>query len=327
MPKVLVTGASGFVGSHLARKLLTEGFEVRIIARPTSNTSRLHMAGAEVITGDLTDKECVRKAVTGVDTVYHIAALFRKAKLPDSDYWAVNYQAALDLLHASYDAGVSRYVHCSTVGVLGHICNPPANESTPYNPGDIYQITKCEAEKAVLKFQEETGYPITVIRPAGIYGPGDTRWLKLFKGISRRRFPMVGSGNTYIHFVYIDDLVDAFRRAADTPEAIGKVYIIAGERYVTLNELVQTIADAVNVAPLSIHIPVKPVHMLSGVCEDFCRTFRIEPPLYRRRVDFFVKDRAFDITNARNDLGYSPTVDLSDGIARTANWYKEQALL
>jgi len=327
MPKALVTGASGFVGSHLARRLLDEGFEVRIIARATSNTSKLQLAGAEVVTGDLTDKEVICKAVKGVDTVYHIAALFRKARLPDSDYWAVNYQAALDLLRASRDAGVTRYVHCSTVGVMGHISNPPANECTPYNPGDIYQVTKCEAEQAVLSFHQETSFPVTVVRPAGIYGPGDVRWLKLFKGVAKRRFPMVGSGNTFIHFVYIDDLVDGIRLAADTPSAAGKVYILAGDRYVTLNTLVETIAVALNAKPLKLHIPVKPVHLLSGICEDICRAVRIEPPLYRRRIDFFVKDRAFDISRARTDLGYSPKVGLEEGILRTANWYKEQNLL
>ncbi|HEY3297880.1 MAG TPA: NAD-dependent epimerase/dehydratase family protein [Armatimonadota bacterium] len=327
MTRVLVTGATGFVGSHLAERLLNEGFDVRIIVRPDSDVSRLESAGAEVVPGDLTNPASIWRAVKGVDTVYHIAALFRKARLPDSDYWAVNHEGAINLLRTSFEAGVSRYVHCSTVGVLGHISDPPANEDSPYHPGDIYQITKCQAEKEVLEFQKETGYPITVIRPAGIYGPGDTRWLKLFKGVAKRRFPMVGTGDTYIHFVYIDDLVDAFRLAADSPAAVGKVYIIAGERYVTLNELVSTIADTLDVRPLALHIPVMPVHMLSAVCEDVCRALHVEPPLYRRRVDFFVNDRAFDISRAREDLGYSPKVELNDGIARTARWYKEQGLL
>jgi len=327
MAKVLVTGATGFAGSHLTRRLLSEGQDVRILVRPTSNSSEARIAGAEVCTGDVTDQDAVRRAVRGVETVYHLAAVFRRAGLPDSTYRSVNYDGTRNLLSGALDAGVRRFVHCSTVGVLGHIDNPPADENTPYNPGDIYQDSKCEAEQAALKFHREYGLPVTVIRPAGIYGPGDLRWLKLFRAIARRRFVMLGSGKTFIHMVYISDLVDAFCLSADSPTAVGKVYIVAGERYVTLNELAGMVAKVVNVPGPRLHIPVLPIRVLSGICEDFCRSLRLEPPIFRRRVDFFVKNRAFDITRAKMELGYSPKVSLDEGVSRTARWYKEQGLL
>lgn len=327
MADILVTGATGFAGSHLTRRLLDEGRDVRILARTTSNIGKLELSGAEVVTGDVADMESVRRVVDGVDTVYHIAALFRKAGLPDSAYWQTNYEGTCNLLQASLDAGVKRFVHCSTVGVLGNIENPPADESTPYNPGDVYQRSKCEAEQEVLHFHREHGLSVVVIRPAGIYGPGDTRWLKLFKSIARRRFVMLGNGETFIHMVYISDLVDAFRLAADSPNSVGKVYIAGGERYVNLNELARTIAKAVDVPAPKLHFPVKPVRILSGVCEDICRVLRVEPPIFRRRVDFFVKNRAFDISKAKSELGYQPKVDLDEGMRRTTSWYKEQGLL
>lgn len=327
MPKVLVTGATGFAGSHLTRRLLDEGQEVRVLARPTSAVSQLELAGAEVFVGDVTDEEGVRRAVEDVRTVYHLAAVFRRAGLPDSAYWAVNYGGTRNMLLASLDAGVRRFIHCSTVGVHSHVQNPPADETAPYEPGDVYQRSKCKAEQVALKFHEEQGLPVTVIRPSGVYGPGDLRWLKLFKAIAGRRFIMLGSGRTFIHMVYISDLVDAFRLAADSPNAVGRVYIVAGERYVTLNELASTIAKAVNAPVPELHIPVKLVRILSGICEDVCRILRLEPPIFRRRVDFFVKNRAFDITRAKTDLGYSPKVDLEEGIGRTARWYREQGLL
>lgn len=327
MTRVLVTGATGFAGSHLARRLIDEGQDVSILVRSTSSASALEIAGAEVVTGDLTDEDSLRDAVGGVDVVYHIAALFRKAGLPDSAYWDTNTTGTINLLEAVHQCGVRRFVHCSTVGVLGHIDNPPANEDTPYHPGDIYQITKCEGEKAALRYHQEKGLPVSVVRPAGIYGPGDLRWLKLFRSIARRRFAMIGSGETTIHHVYIDDLVDAFRLAADSPGAVGRVYIAAGARYVTLNELVRIIAREVGVPASGLHIPLAPVRLLSGLCEDVCRGLKIEPPLYRRRVDFFIKDRAFDISRARRELGFEPKVDLPEGVARTAAWYREQGLL
>jgi nucleoside-diphosphate-sugar epimerase len=327
MSKVLVTGATGFAGSHLAKRLIDQGRDVRILARPTADLSKPELVGAEVFHGDLTDENSVVRALDGVDTVFHIAALFRKAKLPDRAYWAVNYEGARTLLSESLKRGVQRFVHCSTVGVLGHISNPPANETAPYNPGDIYQTTKCEAEKEALRLWRERGLPVTVVRPAGIYGPGDTRWLKMFRGIAAHRFPMVGSGNTFIHLVYIDDLVDAFLLASETPAAIGQVYIAGGDRYVTLNEFADAVAKAVDRPMPRLHVPVGPVHLISGICEDLCRAIRIEPPLYRRRVDFFVKDRAFDISKARRDLGYSPKIGLEEGIGRTVDWYRKRGWL
>lgn len=327
MSKILVTGATGFAGSHLTERLVGEGQDVRILVRWGTSVDRPELCGAEVVRGDVTDEAAVRKAIQGVDTVYHIAALFRKAKFPDSAYWATNYDGTVNMVRAAMEAGVRRFVHCSTVGVLGHIEDPPGNENSPYNPGDVYQCSKCEAEQAVLRYYHEFGFPAVVVRPAGIYGPGDVRWLKLFKSIAKHRFAMIGSGKTFIHWVYISDLVDLFRLAADSPAAVGQVYIGAGDRHVTLNELAGTAAEAVNAPPPKLHIPVKPVHALSGVCEDVCRKFGIEPPIFRRRVEFFIKDRAFDITKAKRELGYSPKVDLAEGMARTVAWYKEQGLL
>lgn len=327
MTQVLVTGATGFTGSHLTRRLLEDGHDVRILARQTSNVTRAELAGAEVIFGDVTDERTANRACTDVDTVYHIAALYRQAGFPDASYWNVNYGGTLNMLEASHRAGVRRFVHCSTIGVHSSVCNPPADETAPYQPDDVYQRSKCEAEKAALKFHEVKGLPVSVIRPAGIYGPGDLRWLKLFKSIGRRRFVMLGSGDTFIHMVYISDLVDAFLLAAQVPSAVGKVYIAGGERYVTLNELAAAIAEALGVPEPRIHLPVKPVRLLSGICEDVCRAVHVEPPIFRRRVDFFVKNRAFDISRAKAELGYRPKVSLEDGINRTASWYKEQNLL
>lgn len=323
MSKVLVTGATGFVGSHLAKRLLQDGHEVRILIRPGRDASHLDLLGAEIALGDLVDRESVNRAMDGVEVVYHIAALFRKAGPPDSAYWNVNFHGAVNLFEAAHEKRVSRFIHCSTVGVLGHIENPPADESRPYNVHNIYQITKCEAEKAALAFHNDRGLPVTVIRPVGIYGPGDTRWLKLFKPIAGRKFVMLGSGETLIHMVYISDLVDAFILAADNPNAVGRVYIAGGERYVTLNDLTSTIARTLGVPDNFLHIPVKPIRALSGVVEDVCKMIHVEPPIYRRRVDFFIQDRAFDITRARTELGYAPRVSLEEGIRRTADWYKE----
>jgi len=327
MSSVLVTGGTGFLGSHLTRRLLSERFKVNILARPDSNYSVLELLGARVVHGDVTDMESVAKAVSGVDTVYHVAAVFRKARFPDSVYWAVNYDGTMNVMRACQKAGVKRIIHCSSVGVHGHLDILPSDETAPYKAKDIYQQTKCAAEKDVLKLYETEGLPVTVIRPVGIYGPGDTRWLKLYRSISRGRFAMIGSGKTHIHLVYVSDLLDVFRLAADNPNAVGQVYIGGGERYISLNEYAQIIADTEGVALSRMHIPLGPVRFLSGVCEDVCRAIGVEPPIYRRRVSFFTNDRGFSIEKAKKELGYVPKVDVDEGVQRTIAWYLEEGLI
>jgi nucleoside-diphosphate-sugar epimerase len=138
---------------------------------------------------------------------------------------------------------------------------------------------------------------------------------------------MIGSGEVFYHLTYIDDLVEGFRLCGEVPEAAGRTYILAGPRYTTLNELVAMIAEELKVTPPRRHLPVWPFWVASLLCEAVCVPLRVQPPLYRRRVDFYTKSRAFDTTRARTELGFVPQVDLSEGIRRTAAWYGEQGLL
>ncbi|MGB9586709.1 MAG: NAD-dependent epimerase/dehydratase family protein [Armatimonadota bacterium] len=327
MSRILVTGATGFVGYRLAKRLLEDGHDVRILVRPNRDISSFDFERIEVARGDVTDIHAVKAAMHGVETVYHIAAVFRSAALPDSVYWATNYHGTQNMLQAAVNEGVNRFVYCSTCGVQGNIRNPPAKEDAPYNPGDVYQRSKAKAEQDVLKAHADLGLPVTVIRPVAVYGPGDSRWLKLFRSIARRRFVMLGSGETLIHMVYIYDLVEAFCLAAQNPSAVGQVYTIGGEKYVTLNELARIIAAAVGVPEPKLRFPFWPVRLLSGVVEDACRIVGVEPPVFRRRIDLFVKNRAFDITRSKVELGFQPKVSLEEGVRLTAAWYKSQGML
>jgi nucleoside-diphosphate-sugar epimerase len=231
------------------------------------------------------------------------------------------------VLEAARAAGVRRVVHCSTGGVHGHIEHPPANEDAPLAPGDVYQRTKLEAEQLAVAFGTQHGLDVVVARPIGIYGPGDLRFLKMFRGIARGRFPMLGSGEVFYHLTYVDDLVRGFALCGRVPEARGRTYILGGPEYTTLNELVARIAAELKVAPPRVHWPVWPVWVAGALCEVVCVPFGIDPPLFRRRVDFYRKSRAFDTTRARRELGYNPTIDLQTGIHRTAAWYRSQGLL
>ena len=318
----LVTGASGFTGSHLVRHLVRSGRQVRALVRTPERAAELSAAGIELAVGDIRDPEALRRATAGVDVVYNIAALYRQAGLAKDTYRQVNAVAAGAIVEAAAASGVKRVVHCSTVGVHGDVEHPPANEDAPLKPGDVYQETKLEGERLARAAGRRTGIPVTIVRPTGIYGPGDRRLLKLFGGVARGRFPMLGNGKIYYHLTYIDDLVEGFRLCGEHPGAADRTYILAGGEVTTLNELVALVASVAGTKPPRVHLPVWPVWIAGAACELLCAPFGIEPPLYRRRVDFYTKSRAFDIARARQEIGYAPRVGLKEGIATTLDWYR-----
>ena len=328
--RVLVTGATGFTGGHLARHLVARGNQVWALIRsatPGPAREELTRAGVQLLEGDLRDKASLERACAGVDVVYHIAAIYRQAGLRDEEYRAVNASAVRDIVLAAAVGGVQRVVHCSTVGVHGDVEHPPANEDAPLKPGDIYQETKLEGEHAAREAGRTAGIEVVIARPTGIYGPGDKRLLKLFRGVARRRFIVLGNGRIFYHLTYIDDLVEGFRLCGEVPGVGGRTFILAGGEVTTLEELIGLIAQEAQVPPPALRLPVWPFWIAGAACEAICAPLGIEPPIYRRRVDFFTKSRAFDISRARAELGYAPKVTLREGIKRTLAWYRQAGWL
>jgi nucleoside-diphosphate-sugar epimerase len=322
--KVLVTGAAGFTGSHLARYLAARGDEVRGLVRRASPAEALSGSTVARVEGDLRDRDSLGRAIDGVEVVYNIAALYRDAGLPRQEYHAVNAQAVATIVELSRAAGVRRVVHCSTVGVHGDIAHPPASEDAPIRPGDLYQDTKLEGERLGRAAAEAAGVDLVIARPSGIYGPGDRRLFKVFGGVASGRFLMLGPGRNFYHVTYIDDLSEGFRLCGTVPAAAGRTYILAGGEVTTLAELVAITADVAGRPVPRIRLPVWPFWLAGAVTEAACAPFGISPPIYRRRVDFFRKSRAFDISRARRELGFNPRVGLREGIGRTLEWYREQ---
>jgi nucleoside-diphosphate-sugar epimerase len=327
LERVLVTGATGFTGGHLCRRLARDGYPVRALVRDRGREAELRREGIEPVLGNLTDPKSLERAVEGVELVYHVAALFRQENVSRKEMWETNVEGTRNMLDAAIKAGVRRFVHCSTVGVHGDIKNPPANEEAPYGPGDHYQESKTEAERVVLRYRAERRLPIVVFRPGGIYGPRDLRFLKLFKAIKTRRFVMLGSGEVLYQLIYVDDLIDGILLCGTKQNAIGNIYILTGKEPATLNHVVQVIAEVVGVSPTRLRFPVTPVYVAGFACELVCKPFGINPPLYRRRVDFFRKTRSFDISKAKRELGFEPKIDLRTGIGLTATWYRSEGLI
>lgn len=320
-PGILVTGGTGFTGSHLVQSLVADGEAVRVLVRSATRARPELPDSVEMVEGQISDAATVEQAVDGVHTVYHLAAMYREAKHRDEDYARVHVEGTRLLLEAARRRSVRRFVHCSTVGVHGHIVAPPADEHAPYGAGDIYQRTKLEGEHLARSFHDPAGMGVAVARPTAIYGPGDTRLLKLFRMIARQRFVMLGSGDIFYHMVHVDDLVRGLRLLGSHPSAAGEVFILGGERYYTLREVASLIAQAEGVPEPWLRLPARPFQLVGSLCEKVCIPLGIEPPIHRRRVDFFTKSRAFTIEKAKDVLGYRPQVGLQDGIRATLLGY------
>src|SRR5688572_12230763 len=326
--KVLVTGGTGFTGTALVRRLLADGHSVVVLDNKEGLAANdLKRRGAQVLLGSVTDRDVVARAMQGVDVVHHLAAAFRELNVPERHYYEVNVEGTRNVLTVAARAGVQKVVYCSTCGVHGNVDDPPADENAPIQPADYYQQTKYEAEPFVREWNRR-GLRTTILRPAAIYGPGDPeRFFMIFKRVARGTFPMFGDGRTLYHPLYIDNLVDAFVAAMNPEAGNGETYLIADERYVAIEDLVKAVGEAVGVRVDIRHYPLLPLIAAGHFFERICKPFGVTPPIFPRRVDWYRQNRAFDISKAKRDLGYRPSVGLAEGLARTAAWYRAEGYL
>jgi dihydroflavonol-4-reductase len=324
---VAVTGATGFLGSHLTERLVEEGLRVRLLVRNPAKGTRFQNIADAIAIGDITDRRALCDIIEGADAVFHLVSNFRSTSDLPSQYHATNLEGTLAALDIAQAAGVRRFVHCSTIGVHGDVQHTPADETAPYAPGDLYQETKMLAERACLERATNSGMEIVVVRPCSIYGPGDLRMLKMFKMLARRTFVVLEPCDANFHAVYIDDLVEGFIRAMRTPDIAGEAFIIGGPRYLPLRDYIDTAARAVGAPSPAIRLPYELMDAAAGVCERLCVPLRVRPPISRRRVRFFKNNRAFSIAKARERLDFVPKVGLDEGTRRTVAWYREQGYL
>ncbi|MBI5788927.1 MAG: NAD(P)-dependent oxidoreductase [Candidatus Schekmanbacteria bacterium] len=326
---ILITGASGFLGKHLVQKLLSGGHNLRLVTRKRCNIDQMlaQEPRVRIVEADLTKPETLQGILTGSEVVYNLAGILGQANITDDVYWQTNYQSTGNLLKLCVqEKTVRRFIHCSSAGVQGPIENPPADESFPYAPSNIYETTKAAAEKMVLEYQKKHNFPVVVLRPEFVYGPGDLHVLGLFKAIGSGRFVVFGDGSTWLHPTYIDDAVQACELALDNDAALGQVYIIAGERAVTVRELADQIADTLKVKrPRS--VPMWIGRWAAVTLEEIGKAFSKEMPFNRARLKFFTQNRNFKIDKAHTELGYQPQFNLARGLASTVDWYKQEGYL
>lgn len=326
--KVLVTGGTGFTGSHLVKRLLERGREVVVFDNQKGLFwEELAGKGATMILGSVEDRRALVEAAAGCSVLYHLAAAFRKINLPKEVYRQINEGGTRNAIEAGLKGGMEKFVYCSTQGVHGHVDDPPGNEDTPVRPEDYYQETKYMGELVTAEYMKK-GLDATILRPMAIYGPGDpARFLMLYRQAKKGWFPMFGDGSALYHPLYIDNFIDSFELATERAEAKGQTYLIGDEEYYPIRELVKKVGEAMGIDVRIVRLPFRPMWLAAVLCEGICTPLKISPPLFRRRVDWYRQVRAFSIDKARRELGYRPAVGIDEGLARTYRWYRDNGYL
>lgn len=327
--KVLITGGTGFIGSRLALRCVEKGYSVRVLGQENTpaeseNRKLVEEKGAEVILTSVTDRESIFELLKGVDIVFHLAAAQHEMNIPDQRFWDVNVTGTKNMLEGSVNTGLKRFVHGSTIGVYGSL-EGVIDEQSRCEPDNIYGVTKLEGEKLALSFKEKL--PVVVVRISETYGPGDRRLLKLFKAINKNVFFMIGDGKNVHHLIYVDDLIDGFLLAATADQALGKVFVVSGKEPVTTNDMIATIAEQLGKNSPKFRVPLSPVLMAATIFEKLLRPVGVQPPIHRRRMDFFKKSFTFSQERASNVLGFVPKVSFKQGVFETVNSYKKMGHL
>jgi nucleoside-diphosphate-sugar epimerase len=324
----LITGGTGFIGSRLARACVARGHQVTVLGQANTpaeaaNVQQLEAEGIRVVNASVAEPASVRAAVRGVDLVFHLAAAQHEMNVGDDHFRDVNVGGVRHVLDAALEAGVRRVVHGSTIGVYGSY-EGVIDEETPCRPDNIYGVTKLEGERLAASYADRL--PVVIVRIPEVYGPGDRRLLKLFRAIQHRRFVRIGSGLNLHHPMYVDDLVAELLTLSADSHAPGQILLLAGKDAVSTNEMIDAIAAAVGARPPRIRVPLAPFLAAATMMELGLRPLGIQPPLHRRRMDFFRK--GFTLKAARAAaLGAIAQTGFREGVRTTADWYRSAGLL
>lgn len=326
--KVLITGAGGFIGRHLVADQLRRGRQVTAIDLQVEALQAFSGASnLQIVKSDFADHNRFNPLLAGHDVCFHLASAHLETGVDDHYFWRVNVDGTVNFVKRCQEAGITRFVHCSTVGVHGNIKNPPADENSACQPDVAYEQSKLAGERAVREFAQKTNYDVVVIRPAWVYGPGCRRTERLFRTIKKGRFFYVGDGKTLRHPIYIDDMVYGFEVAATNDEALGEVFIMAGPRAVTVRELAENIACILSVPPPKLKVPKALIWPAVYGMEIAAKALKQDAPFTRRSMKFFTGNTSFTSQKAHEMLGYQAKVELPEGLLTTYRSMSEANLI
>lgn len=331
---ILITGAAGFIGSHLVDLLLKEGVQaksLRLLVWGNENLSNLPKKNFQIIRGDIRDKELIRRAVDKCDVIYHLAAKIDFEGKSYQNYYDVNVAGTKNLLESSRKNKLQKFVFFSSIGVfglpagIGEIINWDENHPKTYT--NYYGRSKWEAEVEVMQAFKKWGIPYAIVRPASVYGPrekGPT--LALYRAIKKHQFIRIGNGENLMHYVYVGDLVKGARLAQLSKIKDGD-YILAGNKPIKFKDMVNLIAKSLNEKVPGWYIPKDIALLLSRVIETAGDLVGKKPPIYASRVRTMTTTYFYNISKAKSELKYTPKVNFEKGSKITGKWYLENGYL
>lgn len=317
--RALVTGAAGFIGAHCVRFIAAQGWQVRALDIHDAPPDFAAL-GVDFQKVDLCNAAAMTAALHDVEVVFHLASVHLEVGASYEKFEAVNVKAVSTLVAACAGAGVRRLVHVSSVGVYGHVERPPARESAPLRPDNDYEKTKRAGEDAAREAASRHRLDLVIIRPSWVYGDGCPRTEKLVGALRGGKFFYIGAAKNLRHPVYIDDFLQGMWLAADAGKDVaGETFNIAGPKWMTVQEMVTTFAQAINVRPPTLRIPRWLGFSAGWAAEIVGGVLKFNPPISRRTLAFFENDNAFDISAARSRLNYEPRVQLLEGVRQAVS--------
>jgi 2-alkyl-3-oxoalkanoate reductase len=325
----LVTGASGFIGSAIATALRERGDRVRGLVRDERRGQGLRARGVELIQGNMTDADSLRRAVQGVECIYHTAAVV--GDWPDqAETWRVNVEGTRLLLEAAEAAGVRRVVHISSLAVYGNRHHRGTDETAPYRYGDTYTDAKIDSERVVLEHAGRSGMEAVCLRPGFVYGPGDRMLLpKLMAALVDGKFAFIGDGSKEMNCIFIDDLARAAVLAGSAAGLNREAFNLTDDTRTTLREFVTCIAEWLNVPAPTRKVP--PVVAVPGcyAAERAARLLGVKqaPLMNISRLRFLYYNQHYSIAKARRVLRYAPQVTYREGLPITLEWFRSEGLV
>lgn len=334
MTKILVTGAVGFVGSHLVEHLLFQGVkrkDIRLFVKKGESLKNLPDADFDIIESDIRDKNAVNKSTEGVETVYHLAANTVTDGSKYRDYKDVNVDGTQNILDACKGKDIHKFIYFSTIAVyglpayVGEIVN--WNETQPKKPAEAYGESKLEAEKRVIKTHEETGIPYIIIRPTTVYGPRDYQGIfELYRAINKHYFFMIGNGKNKMDYVFVKDLVRGAREAELSKYQAGD-YILGSGKPTTLNTIVNCISKSIKKEIPKFFLPKNLALAVSYPLWITGKLIGVKSPIFPNRVKILTTSCYYDISKAKKEISYNPSTSFRKGTQITAKWLKDNKLI
>lgn len=325
--KVLVTGATGFIGRHLVERLIHEGHHVRALVLPEENMPAVESVSMDIVRGDVCDYQTVERAAMNCQLIFHLAAKTEASGASRNAFEVVNVQGTANVARAARHAGAGRLVFCSSGALYGRaIRNRSIKEETIPVPDSAYGRSKFLAEQILLSHYQCDGLPVVMARISAVLGPGAMSWLNLFKTIAAGQFRLIGDGRNFHHVADIADIVDGLALCGSVTGIEGKTYILAGAKPVQLRDLVQIIAEAVGAPGLPTNLPVLPFRLYKMASRHLFSWTGYRLPR-ADRIDLYLGDRAFDLSLSDRELSYVPKVSTKEAVQRTAAWFKEYSYI